>query len=126
MVVSRIFASGEQLPLAGHLYRHHHLHLCLGWLLHQSQRLSHAGLVSLFPRLQTEQEASASPSGSEGGSYMVSLPRVVPVVSLLPVVKSGQVKQRKSSVGRAMVVAGQWSMPAVVWQSSQCESGKLN
>jgi hypothetical protein len=56
---------------------------------------------------------------------MVSLPWAL-VVSPLQGVKSGQVKQRKSSVGRAMVIAGQWSMPVVAWQSSQCGSGKLN
>ncbi len=56
---------------------------------------------------------------------MVSLPRVL-VVSPLQGVKSGQVKQHKLSVGRAMVVAGQWSMPAVAQQSSQQGSGKLN
>ncbi len=56
---------------------------------------------------------------------MVSLPRVAPVVSLLLVVKSGQVEQRKLSVGRAMVAAGQWSVPAVAQRSSQCGSGKL-
>ncbi len=57
---------------------------------------------------------------------MVSLPRAAPVVSLLPVVKSGQVKQRKLSVGCAMVIAGQWSVPAVARRSSQRGSGKLN
>ncbi len=32
----------------------------------------------------------------------------------------------KMSVGRAMVVAGQWSMPAVAQRSRQCGSGILN
>ncbi len=57
---------------------------------------------------------------------MVSLPQVAPVVSLLPVVKSGQVEQRKSSIGRAMVIAGQWSVLTVARQSSQRGSDKLN
>ncbi len=100
--------------------------LCLGRSLRQSQCLSRAGLVSLFPGLQTERKASVSPSGSEDAPYMVSLPRAAPVVSLLPVVKFGQVKQRKSSVGRAMVVAGRWSMPVVARRSSQRGSGKIN
>jgi hypothetical protein len=56
---------------------------------------------------------------------MVSLPRT-PVVLPLQGVKSGQVEQHTSSVGRAMVVAGQWSMPAVAGRSSQCGSGKQN
>ncbi len=56
---------------------------------------------------------------------MVSLQRV-PVVLPLQGVKSGQVEQRKLSVGCAMVVAGQWSMPAVAQWSSQCGSGKVN
>jgi hypothetical protein len=56
---------------------------------------------------------------------MVSLPRV-PVVLPLQGVKSGQVKRRKSSVGRAMVVTGQWSVPVVARRSSQHGSGKQN
>jgi hypothetical protein len=82
-------------------------------------------LVLLFPGLQTDREASASLAGSEGVSYMVSLPRA-PVVLPLPGVKSGQVEQCKLSVGHAMVVAGQWSVPAVARRSSQHGSGKLN
>ncbi len=56
---------------------------------------------------------------------MVSLPRV-PVVLPLQGVKSGQVERRKSSVGHAMVVVGQWSVLAVAWRSSQRGSDKLN
>ncbi len=56
---------------------------------------------------------------------MVSLPRAL-VVWPLHGVKSGQVEQRKSSVGHAMVVAGQWSVPAVTQWSSQHGSGKQN
>ncbi len=57
---------------------------------------------------------------------MVSLPWAAPVVLPLQGVKSGQVERRKLSVGRAMVVAGQWSVPVVAWWSSQRGSGKLN
>jgi hypothetical protein len=57
---------------------------------------------------------------------MVSLPRVAPVVSLLTVVKSGQVEQRKLSVGRVMVIVSHWSMLVVARRSSQRGSGKLN
>jgi hypothetical protein len=39
---------------------------------------------------------------------------------------SGQVGRCKLSVGRAMVVAGQWSVLAVTRRSSQRGSGKLN
>jgi hypothetical protein len=56
---------------------------------------------------------------------MVSLLQA-PVVSPLQGVKSGQVEQCKLSVGHAMVVPGQWSVPAVAWRSSQRGSGKLN
>jgi hypothetical protein len=56
---------------------------------------------------------------------MVSLPRA-PVVLPLQGVKSGQVKRCKLSVSHAMVVAGQWSVPAAARQSSQHGSGKLN
>jgi hypothetical protein len=41
-------------------------------------------------------------------------------------VKSGQVGRCKSSVGRAMVIVGQRSVPAVARWSSQRGSGKLN
>ena len=56
---------------------------------------------------------------------MVSLPRA-PVVLPLQGIKSSQVKQRESSVGCAMVITGQWSVPAVARWSSQRGSDKLN
>ncbi len=116
---------GEQLPLAGHLHRHRHLCLPLRRSLRQSQRLSCARLVSLFPGLQTEREASASLAGSEGASYGLTPPGGAGGL-IIAGVKSGQVEQRKLSVSCAMVVAGQWFMPTVARQSSHRGSGKLN
>jgi hypothetical protein len=55
---------------------------------------------------------------------VVAVPR--PAVLPLQGVKSGQVGQRTSSVIRVMVVAGQWSVPAVAQQSSQRGSDKQN
>jgi hypothetical protein len=78
-------SSGKQLPLAGHL------HLCLGCLIYQSQRLSCARLVLLFPGLQAERKASSFLAGSAGAPYMVSLPWAR-VVLPLQGVKSGQVE----------------------------------
>ncbi len=56
---------------------------------------------------------------------VVLLPRA-PAVSPLQGVKSGQVRQRKLLVGCAIVVAGQWSVPAVTRRSSQHGSDKQN
>jgi hypothetical protein len=49
----------------------------------ESMPLSPQACLTLS-RLQTECKASASLAGSEGASYMVSLPRAAPVVSYLP------------------------------------------
>jgi hypothetical protein len=55
---------------------------------------------------------------------VVSVPR--PAVSPLRGVRSRQVGQCSLSVVRATVVAGQWSVPVIVRQSSECGFDKQN
>ncbi len=61
---------------------------------------------------QTEREASAFPAGSGGAIYWDFPFPPTPDSGYLAIarVKSGQVGRRKSSVSRAMVIAGQWSV----------------
>jgi hypothetical protein len=56
---------------------------------------------------------------------VVLLPRALAVLPLQRI-KFGQVGQRKTSVGCAMVIAGQWSVLAVARRSSQHGSNKQN